>query len=91
MHATNVAFGFAIGLWTITSTLSDLDARRHPVRTLRSVRHLLQSPFISRRLFSRLGDYLHEGFHPDDTDTTAMIAQWGGPSSSARRTRSRTA
>ena len=40
------------------------------------MKHLVQSPFISRRFFSRLGDYLHEGFHPDDTDTTKMIARW---------------
>ena len=76
MHAMNVAFGLEIGVWTIISTFSDPDAWRHPVRTLRSVKHLVQSPFISRRFFSRLGDYLHEGFHPDDTDTTEMIAHW---------------
>ena len=76
MHAMNLAFGLEIALWTLVSTLSDRDARRTPRRTLRSVKHLLESPFVSRRLLSRLGDYLHEGFHPDDTDTTAMIARW---------------
>lgn len=76
MHAMNVSFGFTIGFWTIVSTLSDPGARRHPVRTLRSLKHLLESPFISRRLFSRLGDYLQKGYHPDNTDTTEMIARW---------------
>ncbi len=76
MHAMNIAFGLEIGLSTLLSTLADPDARRHPVRTLRSVKRLVESPFISRRLFSRLGDYLHEGFHPDDADTTAMVERW---------------
>ncbi len=76
MHAMNVCFGFTIAFSTILSTLGDADARRHPIRTLRSFKHLLESPFISRRLFSRLGDYLRKGFHPDDADTTEMIARW---------------
>lgn len=76
MHAMNVLFAFEIGLATLVSTLRDRDTWRHPIRALRSVWSLARSPFISRQMFSRLGDYLHEGFHPDDTDTTAMVAEW---------------
>ncbi|MEX2253452.1 MAG: metal-dependent hydrolase [Thermoleophilaceae bacterium] len=76
MHAMNLCFGFNIAFWTLVSTLNDPHARRHPIRTLRSFKHLLESPFISRRLLSRLGDYLQKGFHPDDEDTTAMILRW---------------
>ena len=76
MHAMNVLFGLQITLGIVESTLQDPTAWRHPVWTARSVVHLVDSPFLSRRLFSRLGDYLHRGFHPNDTDTTEMVARW---------------
>ncbi len=76
MHVMNVLFAIEIGSGVVESTLRDGDAWRHPVWTLRSVKHLVDSPFISKRLFRRLGDYLHEGFHPNDTDTTEMVARW---------------
>ncbi len=76
MHVMNGLFALQIGFGVIESTLRDPDAWRHPVWTATSVKHLVESPFLSLRMFRRLGDYLHEGFHPDDTDTTAMVAHW---------------
>ena len=54
----------------------DSAARRHPVRVLRSVGRLRRSPFTSRRALRQLFQYHRRDFHPNDRDTSDLIAEW---------------
>ena len=35
-----------------------------------------RSPLVTRQLWAQLRDYTRPGFHPDDRDATALVAQW---------------
>ncbi|MHB1533263.1 MAG: metal-dependent hydrolase [Acidimicrobiales bacterium] len=35
-----------------------------------------RSPLVTRELWGQLRDYTRPGFHPDDRDATALVAQW---------------
>lgn len=76
MRAMNVGFALEIVAWTTISMLGDAATWRHPGRALRSLWHLRTSPFLSRRLLRRLADYNRRGYHPDDDDTTDLVARW---------------
>jgi len=76
MWAMNIGFALEIGAWTTVATLADPTTWRHPGRALRSLWRLRTSPFLSRRLFRRLADYHRRGFHPDDVDSTELVAHW---------------
>jgi uncharacterized protein len=42
----------------------------------RSLRRFRRSPLLGRRLWQQLKDYDRPGFHPDDRDTSALVADW---------------
>lgn len=67
------AFGTAIG--TLLSVLGDPAAYRDG-NLRRSWREFRHSPFLSRALWEQLKEYEREGFHPDDHDTSALVAEW---------------
>ncbi len=72
-----IRFSFPIAV-TVNSMLSQLGDRAayHPVRLIRSYAALRHSPFLTRAVFRRLGDYNRRGFHPDDHDNTALLEEW---------------
>ena len=77
MWVVHANFLLETGAWTLISLAMDPDARRHPLRVLRDlVRLLLHSPFTSRRTVRQLFQYHQRNFHPNDRDTTALIAEW---------------
>jgi hypothetical protein len=77
MWVVHANFILETGAWTLISLAMDPDARRHPIQVLRGlVRELLHSPFTSRRTVRQLFQYHQRNFHPNDRDTTAMIAEW---------------
>jgi hypothetical protein len=43
---------------------------------LRGLLRLVRSPFTSRRMVRQLFQYHRRDFHPNDRDTTALIAEW---------------
>ncbi|MBS1836370.1 MAG: metal-dependent hydrolase, partial [Actinobacteria bacterium] len=45
-------------------------------RLRRSWRRFRHSPLVSRAVWNRLKDYDRPDFHPDDHDTTALVAEW---------------
>ena len=61
---------------TLVSIALDADARRHPLRTLRSLFALFRSPFASLRAVKQLAQYYRRGFHPNDRDTSDLVARW---------------
>jgi hypothetical protein len=70
-------FGFVIGmsLAVIVSMLGDRAAyRRGNLRA--SWRRFKSSPVMRKELWDQLRDYNRPDFHPDDSDTTALVAQW---------------
>ncbi len=72
-----VHVGFLLGMTgaVLLSVALDPTARR-PRTFIRGVRNLKHHPFFSRKVVERLRDYDRRGFHPDDHDTTALLAQW---------------
>ena len=72
-----VTFGFlttAIG-WTIVSILKDPVARK-PRTLLKSLKGLKTSPWLTKDVVHRIRDYNRPDFHPDDHDTTELLAEW---------------
>jgi predicted metal-dependent hydrolase len=42
----------------------------------RSLKRLTKSPVLSRKVWEQLKDYDRPDFHPDDSDTDALVARW---------------
>ena len=76
MWVVHINFIFETGLWTVISLAQDRAAWRHPVRVLKGLRQLRTSPFTSARTVRQLFQYHQRNFHPNDRDTTALIAEW---------------
>ena len=76
MFLTDLLFILETSIMGVVSVAMDRDARRHPVRLLRSLARLPRSPFVSMRALRILAEYHRPGFHPNDRDTTQLIAQW---------------
>lgn len=77
MHFTTIGFLAATVGGTILSLVLDRSTY-NPRRLVRSVRKLRRSPWLKRDVIRRLMDYNRRDFHPDDHDTTALIAEWKG-------------
>jgi predicted metal-dependent hydrolase len=76
MWVIHLSFVLETTIWTVISLAMDPAARRHPLRVLRSLRRLRRSPFTSPRLLRQLLQYNRRGFHPNDRDTTQLVAEW---------------
>jgi len=76
MFLTDLLFIFETGIMGVISIAKDRDARRHPVKLLRSLARLPKSPFVSLRALRILAQYHRPGFHPNDRDTRQLIAEW---------------
>jgi predicted metal-dependent hydrolase len=72
-----ITVGFIVGMTiqTLVSLLGDRATYR-PGRLRRSARRAVRSPFVSKDLWRRLRDYNRPDFHPDDYDTTELVATW---------------
>ncbi|MCU1451408.1 MAG: metal-dependent hydrolase [Acidimicrobiales bacterium] len=76
MWVIHLTFLLETSIWTVLSLAMDPAARRHPLRVLRGLGRLRRSPFMSRRAVRQLYAYHRRGFHPNDRDTTDLIAVW---------------
>lgn len=75
MNALTVGFIVGMTFQVAVSMLFDRATyRRGNLRA--SWRRLRESPILSRSLWQQLRDYNRPDFHPDDSDTTALVAQW---------------
>lgn len=75
MRGIELSFLTAIVLNTTLSLLGDR-ATYHPLRLVRSLAAIPRSPFLTRSVRRRVAAYNTPGFHPDDTDNTALLARW---------------
>jgi predicted metal-dependent hydrolase len=75
MNILRFAFVAGMTLQVIVSLLGDRATyRRGNLR--QSLRRFLKSPVLKRELWDQLRDYNRHDFHPDDSDTTALVEQW---------------
>ncbi|OBI03061.1 metal-dependent hydrolase [Mycolicibacter heraklionensis] len=75
MRIIRFSFPLAVVINTLISLFGDR-AAYHPVRLFRSFAALRHSPFLTRAVFSRLGEYMRPGFHPNDRDNTDLLEHW---------------
>jgi predicted metal-dependent hydrolase len=75
---TGLRFGFPIAIagQVLVGLLLDKDARRHPVRVLKSLRRVRKSPLLSRKLWNQLKDYNRPDFHPNQSEHTGLVEPW---------------
>jgi predicted metal-dependent hydrolase len=76
MTAVHLDFLLELVAMTAVSVWLDPLARRHPLRTLRSAVRLIRSPFASITAARQLLQYHRRGFHPNDRDTSELVASW---------------
>ena len=76
MWITHALFVLETGLWTLISLGLDPEARSDPRRVARSFWRLRRSPFASPAAIRQLLEYTRKGFHPNDRNTTGLIAEW---------------
>ena len=76
MWLTHLTFVLETSIWTAISLSQDPVARRHPLRVAKSAWRLRRSPFTKPRAVRQLLQYTHRGFHPNDRDTSELIATW---------------
>lgn len=69
------AFVVATVLMTLGSLLRD-PATYRPGKLRESWRRFKTTPFMQRELWDQLREYDRPGFHPDDRDTSELVAQW---------------
>jgi predicted metal-dependent hydrolase len=76
MLLTDLLFLFETSVMGAVSLAKDREAWRQPGRLARSIAALRHSPFVSWRAVRILAEYHRPGFHPNDRDTTGLIAEW---------------
>lgn len=75
MRITTAAFLFQTISSMIMSLLLDRSAY-DPARLIPSIRRFRHMPLLRREVVRQVRDYNRRGFHPDDHDTTELIAEW---------------
>jgi predicted metal-dependent hydrolase len=75
MRAATVAFLLAIISGTLVSLAFDPEARDLP-RLRASLSRLRRNPMLSAETVALIGEYNRHGFHPEDRDTTQLLALW---------------
>ena len=75
MHAITALLVVVAGAALVGSAVTD-PAARNPVRFVRSLLNLRNSPFARKKIAARLLEYHRPGFHPDDRDTEDLLARW---------------
>ncbi|MHC9296111.1 metal-dependent hydrolase [Mycobacterium sp. LTG2003] len=75
MRIIRLTFTLNVTLWSAISLLGDR-AAYNPIRLFRSLAQLRNSPFFNRAVVRRIRAYTKPGFHPDDTDNTALLEYW---------------
>ena len=75
MNMLRYGFVFGMALQVVISLLGD-KATYQRGRLRASWRQFRTSPIMSRELWEQLKDYNRPDFHPDDRDTTELVATW---------------
>jgi uncharacterized protein len=76
MNLTTAGFIGVTLAWTGVSLATDSGTWRNPGRVLRGLAATRQSPWLTSAVWRRLRDYNRRDFHPDDHDSTELLAAW---------------
>jgi predicted metal-dependent hydrolase len=76
MWLTHLLFVGETSIMVAVSLAKDPYVRSHPGELAKSVARLPKSPFLSIRAAKMLAQYHRKGFHPNDRDTTQLVAEW---------------
>ncbi len=75
MRRVRIMFTATTAIQVLVSLLGDRDTyRRGALR--RSWRQFRRSPAMRRETWQRLKEYERPGFHPNDRDTSDLVATW---------------
>jgi hypothetical protein len=75
MNVFRYAFVGGMFFQVLASLLTDRRTyRRGNLR--KSLHNFREAPLMSKAVWAQLRDYNRPDFHPDDSDTTALVAQW---------------
>src|SRR5436309_14825939 len=75
MNLMTVGFILGMAAQVVVSVALDRETyRRGKLR--KSLRNLRQAPFMQAKVWRQLRDYNRPNFHPDDSDTDALVALW---------------
>ena len=75
MRIIRLTFTASVMFFSALSLLGDR-ATYDPIRLFRSFAALRHSPLLTRSVVHRIRAYTKPGFHPDDTDNTALLEHW---------------
>jgi hypothetical protein len=75
MRIIRFNFTASVVFYSALSLLGD-PAAYNPVRLFRSLAAMRHSPLLTRAVVRRIRAYTKPGFHPDDTDNTALLEHW---------------
>lgn len=75
MRIVRLTFTASVVFFSTLSLLGDR-AAYNPVQLFRSLAALRQSPVLTRAVARRIRAYTKRGFHPDDSDNTALLEHW---------------
>ncbi len=76
MNTTTVGFIGVAVVWTAASLAKDPATWRHPMRVLRGLAAVRNSPWLTSAVWRQLRDYNRPGFHPDQHDSTEVLEHW---------------
>jgi predicted metal-dependent hydrolase len=76
MWLTHLLFVGETTIMGAISVLKDPNTWLHPAEFLKSLARLPKSPFLTMRAPKMLYRYHRVGFHPNDNDTSQLVAEW---------------
>jgi predicted metal-dependent hydrolase len=72
-----ITLGFVAGMTVQVMIALALDRDTYRgLNLFRSLRRLRRAPFMRLAIWRQLRDYNRRGFHPDDSDTNALVERW---------------
>ena len=72
-------YGFVAAVSVQVAVSLAMDKRTYKPGVLRkSLKKFRKSPVVSRKVWEQLKDYDRPDFHPDDSDTDALVEEWRG-------------
>jgi predicted metal-dependent hydrolase len=75
MRIIRLTFTASVVFFSALSLLGDR-ATYDPVRLVRSLAALRNSPLLTRTVMRRIRAYTKPGFHPDDTAGNGLLERW---------------
>jgi predicted metal-dependent hydrolase len=75
MNFLRFGFPLALAAQVVFSLLRDRETYRRGVLR-KSFRRFRKSPLVSKELWRQLKDYNRKDFHPDDSNTDALVERW---------------